>query len=107
MYDGPDLAGQAFAEFARQVYQNNALAEGTLDLDGRRVDLANVHCPVFSAYALDDHLVPPAAARDLGERVSGPCEELALPGGHLGLFISARAHQTLYPTLIDWLHAID
>ena len=106
MYDGPDLAGQAFAEFARGIYQKNALVRGTLELDGHPVDLARVTCPVFSAHALDDHLVPPRAAAGLGQHVAGPCEELALPGGHLGLFVSGRAHETLYPALINWLRTI-
>jgi len=104
MYDGPDLAGQAFAEFAEQIYQNNALARGVLELDGEQVHLSNVRCPVFNAYALDDHLVPPDAACGLGQRITGPCEEHPAPGGHLGLFISTRAHQVLYPALSDWLH---
>lgn len=106
MYDGPDLAARAFAEFARGIYQDNALVRGTLALDGHPVDLARVTCPVFSAHALGDHLVPPSAAAGLGRHVGGPCEELALPGGHLGLFVSARAHQRLYPTLINWLRTI-
>lgn len=106
MYDGPDLAGQAFAEFAQQIYQDNALARGMLDLDGQRVDLSNVRCPVFNAYALDDHLVPVHAASGLEKRITGPCVEHALHGGHLGLFISKRAHQMLYPALSDWLHRI-
>ncbi len=104
MYDGPDLAGQAFAEFAAEIYQRNTLARGELLLDGKQVDLAAIHCPVFNVWAEHDHLVPPAAANGLEQHVSGPCTNMALPGGHLGLFIGARAHRTLYPALIDWLN---
>ncbi len=103
MYDGPDLAGAAFAEFAEHIYQRNALANGGFALDGHRVELANVSCPTFNAYADDDHLVPPAAAWHLADRISGTTTEMSIPGGHLGLFISQRAHRTLYPALIDWL----
>mgnify|MGYP000571217549 CR=1 FL=1 len=105
MYDGPDLAGQAFAEFAREIYQRNALARGGLVLDGHPVSLARIQRPVFSASALDDHLVPPAATARLPEYLAGPCTSQTLPGGHLGLFISRAAHRRLYPALIDWLHA--
>ncbi len=104
MYDGPDLAGQAFAEFAIEIYQRNALARGELTLDGQRVDLGAIHCPVFNVWAEHDHLVPPAAAKGLAQQVSGPCTNMTLPGGHLGLFIGARAHQMFYPALIDWLN---
>lgn len=104
MYDGPDLAGQAFAEFAIEIYQRNALARGTLTLNGQRVDLGAIKTPVFNVWAEHDHLVPPSAASGLDDLVSGPCTNMALPGGHLGLFIGARAHRTLYPALIDWLN---
>ncbi len=103
MYDGPDLAGQAFAEFAEAIYQRNALSRGQLQLGGRTVDLRAITAPVFNAWAEHDHLVPPAAAHGLDKKVGGPCTNMALPGGHLGLFISAKAHRELYPALIDWM----
>jgi len=103
MYDGPDQAGRAFAEFARDVYQRNALARGELRLDGETVSLGAIRAPVYSAYALDDHLVPPAAVRTLPALLGGPCTEQAMPGGHLGLFIGRQAHRRLYPRLLEWL----
>jgi polyhydroxyalkanoate synthase len=106
MYDGPDLAGQAFAEFARAIYQDNALVEGGLMLDGQPVRLDRIGCPVFNALAEDDHLVPPAAAAALERHVTGRCTTTTLPGGHLGLFISAEAHRRLYPALLDWLQTL-
>lgn len=103
MYGGPDQAGLAFAEFARDIYQRNALASGELRLDGRPVGPRSVTCPVYAAYALEDHLVPPAAARAASRLVAGPCREYPQKGGHLGLFISRRAHRELYPDLLEWL----
>ena len=103
MYDGPDLAGAAFAEFAEQVYQKNALADATLRLHSQPVALNAIQAPVFNAYALDDHLVPPSAAQGLDQMVKGPATEMSLPGGHLSLFIGRRAHAELYPIIADWV----
>ena len=103
MYDCPDLAGQAFAEFAEQIYQHNALKNGSLIIDETPIALEAIEVPVFSAYANDDHLVPPRSARGLSAHVDTDCTELALAGGHLGLFISSRAHRELYPALLSWL----
>ena len=105
MYDGPDLAGRAFAEFAREIYQRNGLMHDTLVLDGLPVRLAAIETPVFNVWAEHDHLVPPAAAQALTRRTGGACTDYSLPGGHLGLFIGGRAHKQLYPTLIDWLRS--
>lgn len=105
MYDGPDLAGQAFAQFAEQIYQHNALGNGSLIIDETPIALGAIEVPVFSAYANDDHLVPPRSAQGLSAHVHTDCTELALAGGHLGLFISGRAHRELYPALLSWLSA--
>lgn len=103
MYDGPDLAGRAFAEFAREIYQRNALVRGDLTLEGRPVWLEAIRAPVFNAWAEDDHLVPPAAAQALADRVQGEYEAFSVSGGHLGLFIGGRAHRDLYPALTAWM----
>jgi polyhydroxyalkanoate synthase len=106
MYDSPDQAGRAFAEFARDFYQHNALVGGTLRIGDRHVDPGRVTMPVFNAYAEADHLVPPAAARAMAEVIgSTDYEEASTPGGHLGIFISRRAHRDLYPRLAAWLTA--
>lgn len=104
MYDSPDQAGAAFLQFAREFYQRNRMLTGDLHLAGRRVDLGAIAAPVFNAFAQDDHLVPPEAAQALGPALGhSDYEEIALPGGHLGMFISGGAHREVYPKLADWL----
>ena len=105
MYDSPDQAGVAFAQFTRDFYQANGLVSGTLRLCGENVDPSRFTGPVFNAYACADHLVPPAAAQALANLTgSENYRQAALPGGHLSLFISRRAHRRLYPALVEWLH---
>ncbi|ABM62968.1 alpha/beta fold hydrolase [Halorhodospira halophila] len=104
MYDSPDQAATAFAEFGRECYQRNGLIQGTLQLDGQPVRLANIEHPILNVYAEQDHLVPADAARALGTHVgSGDYGELTFPGGHLGVFISRRAHAELLPRIVAWL----
>ena len=104
MYDSPDQAAAAFAEFARELYQRNALLDGSLEVAGQRIRLGDIRQPILNIFAQQDHLVPPPAARALGAHVRGsPYEELAFPGGHLGVFISRRAHRELVPRVVSWL----
>lgn len=108
MYDSPDQAGAAFAQFARDFYQTNGLVAGTLKLCGKTVDPIRFTGPLFNVYATADHLVPPAAAKALAKLTgSGDYREMELPGGHLSLFISKRTHRDLYPALVEWLHQHD
>ncbi|HET8700791.1 MAG TPA: alpha/beta fold hydrolase [Nitrococcus sp.] len=105
MYDSPDQGGAAFIQFVRDFYQANGLVSGTLRLCGKAVEPIRFSGPLFNAYAAADHLVPPAAAKALA-RLTGSSNyrETELPGGHLSLFLSRRAHCSLYPALVEWLH---
>ncbi len=105
MYDSPDQAAAAFAQFGRELYQRNGLVERTFQLDGQVVRLDAIHHPVLNVFAELDHLVPPDAARALGAHVgSSAYREVGFPGGHLGVFISRRAHRELVPAITEWLN---
>lgn len=105
IFDSPDQPGETFREFMQACYQRNALAAGTLELDGRRVDLKRVTMPVLNVYATQDHLVPPSASRALARLVgSRHYAELPFEGGHIGIYVSSRARR-LPRDLADWLAA--
>ncbi len=103
IFDSPDQAGQAFREFVRQFFQENRLVRGGAVVGGRPVDLRRVTMPLLNIYATQDHLVPPSASRPLAGLVgSRDYEELAFDGGHIGIYVSSRAHAV--PTAIAaWL----
>ena len=106
IFDSPPLAGRAFREFAGQFYQSNALVRGQVDVGGRRVVLGAIEMPVLNIYAENDHLVPPAASLALGEHVgTSDYEALGFPGGHIGLYVSLKAHALLPRAIDDWLAA--
>jgi polyhydroxyalkanoate synthase len=105
IFDSPDQAGAAFREFIGWFYQENRLAHGTVELGGRTVDLGRLAMPILNLFATQDHLVPPAAARALGRLVgSRNYREAAFEGGHIGIYVSARAG-TVPPLIADWLQA--
>ena len=104
MYDSPDQAATAFAQFGRLFYQENALLRGNLTLCGSRIGLEQIRAPLFAVYAQHDHLVPPAAARALNQAVhAAEYREAAYNGGHIGVFISRTAHRDLVPEVVAWL----
>jgi len=104
IFDSPALAGRAFREFITDFYQANKLVRGQVTLGGDKVDLERISVPVLNIYARDDHLVPPDASRALAGCVgSGDYSELEFPGGHIGLYVSARSRRLLPPAIADWL----
>ena len=104
IFDSPNLTGQAFKEFAKQFYQQNALIKGEVEIAGKRVDLKKVTAPILNIFGRDDHLVPPAASKALGQYVgSKDYTELEFPGGHIGIYVSGRAHKMVPPAIAEWL----
>jgi polyhydroxyalkanoate synthase subunit PhaC len=103
IFDSPDQAGQALREFVRVFFHENRLVRGGAVVGGRPVDLARITIPVFNIYATQDHLVPPSAARPLAGLVgSRDYQELAFDGGHIGIYVSSRAH-TVPAAIAAWL----
>ncbi len=104
IFDSPALAGRAFREFARDFYQANGLVNNAIRIGERPVDLGCLTMPVLNIYAENDHLVPPAASLALGRHVgTDDYTALGFPGGHIGLYVSSRAHKVLPQAIDEWL----
>jgi polyhydroxyalkanoate synthase len=104
IFDSPDQAGEAYRQFMKDFYQENKLIKGQVELDGQRVDLANVRMPVLNVYAEQDHLVPPASTLALKNYVgSQDYTALSFPVGHIGMYVSGKVQEDLPPAIVDWL----
>jgi polyhydroxyalkanoate synthase len=104
IFDSPDQAGEAFRQFIKDFYQGNKLVKGGLEIDGKSVSLADIKVPVLNIFAEQDHLVPPSASRPLGKLIgTRDYTELAFKGGHIGIYVSARAQREVPSAIHDWL----
>jgi poly[(R)-3-hydroxyalkanoate] polymerase subunit PhaC len=104
IFDSPDQAGEAFRQFIKDFYQQNKLIKGEVSIGGRKVDLKNITMPVLNIYAKEDHLVPPSASTPLKNYIgTKDYTELAFPGGHIGIYVSARAQKEVSPTIGSWI----
>ena len=104
IFDSPDLAGEAFRQFIKMFYQGNGFLKGGIRIGDREVDLARITMPVLNIYALQDHLVPPAASQALGGLVgTTDYTEHSFRGGHIGIYVSSRAQREVPDTIHDWL----
>jgi len=104
IFDSPDQAGAAFREFLIWFYQDNRLAQGRLELAGRKVDLRELRLPMLNLIGMRDHLVPPEASVAL-QRLVGSDDYTALEFdlGHIGMYISARAQREVPAAIAQWL----
>ncbi|GGG42108.1 class III poly(R)-hydroxyalkanoic acid synthase subunit PhaC [Hymenobacter glacieicola] len=106
--DSPNQAGECFRQFVKELYQQNRLVKGTLELGGRPVRLAAITMPLLNIYAQEDHLVPPEASIPLNDLVGSTDKSLTpFAGGHIGVFVGSRSQKELAPGIAHWLHERD
>jgi len=98
------FAGEAFRQLTKELLWDNKLLDGTLQLDGRRIDIRELRFPALHVMAEHDHIVPYEAAKDLiGLLGSEDKQEIVLRGGHVSLVAGGNALYRLWPKLDQWL----
>jgi polyhydroxyalkanoate synthase len=106
--ESPDQAGQCFKEFMKDLYQENKLVKGELEVGGKKVNLKNLTSNLLNIYATEDHLVPPAATIPLNDYVGSKDKELySFKGGHIGVFVGGKSQKELAPAVTAWLKKRD
>jgi polyhydroxyalkanoate synthase len=102
--DGIPVAGEAYRQFIKDLYQENRLVTGQLHLNGSRVDLKNIDMPLLSLVAKYDHLVPPESSMSFNDLVASKDKDMIVfPTGHIGLSVSSATHAKLWPKVASWL----
>lgn len=102
--DSPAQAGECYRQFMKDLYQQNMLVKGELEVGGHRVNLKNITMPLLNIYATEDNLVPPAASIPLNDYVGSKDKELyKFQGGHIGVFVGGRSQKELAPAVANWL----
>jgi polyhydroxyalkanoate synthase len=106
--ESPDQAGECFRQFMKDLYQQNKLVKGELEVGGKRVNLKNLTAPLLNIYATEDHLVPPSASIPLNDLVGSKDKELySFKGGHIGVFVGGKSQKELAPAVTSWLKKRD
>ena len=102
--DNIPFPGAAYRTYIGELYQKNALYEGTHYVGGKHVDLAKITCPLLTVTASRDTICPPDAAEALNAKVSSTDQQvLTIPGGHVGAVVGSKAPKKLYPAVAEWL----
>jgi len=104
IFDSPDQAGETLRKFVNELYKENRLIKGQLEIGGRKVDLKRIDMPLLNIYAEQDHLVPPSSSKPLGELVSSSdVTTRSFPVGHIGMYVSSKSQRELAPAIAGWV----
>ena len=104
IFDSPDQSGETLRKFVNELYKENRLIKGQLQIGGRKVDLKRIDMPLLNIYAEQDHLVPPSSSKPLAELVSSTdTTTRSFPVGHIGMYVSSKSQRELAPMIAEWL----
>ncbi|HMK34819.1 MAG TPA: class III poly(R)-hydroxyalkanoic acid synthase subunit PhaC [Desulfomonilaceae bacterium] len=108
IFDSPDVPGETFRQFVKDLYQKNLLIKSELEIGGKRVELKHITMPVLNFYGHFDHLVPPGACELLTTKVgTADAENICLDTGHIGIYVSSKSQKEFAPKIVKWLKQRD
>lgn len=103
-HDPTPFPGEAFRKYIKDLYQRNALMDGTFTIGEQLIDLSRITAPTLTIAARRDHIAPWASVAVLHERISSADKQLiVLESGHIGMVVGASASEQLWPQLGAWL----
>jgi poly(3-hydroxyalkanoate) synthetase len=98
-----DVPGGFYLWIVRHLFRDNALIDGSLEVRGQRVDLAQLDMPLNLLAGANDHITPADQVFALADYASTPAESVIRrmsTGGHLGLFMGHEALSEQWPPLL-------
>jgi len=110
--DEQALPRRLFEEIVEFLYRDNRFIGGTLNVGGRLAAPAAITAPLISVIERHSAIIPPeavlpfhAAVGSADTRVLWYEGDVGVVLQHLGMLVGRRAHQEVWPAILDWMHA--
>ncbi len=98
-----DIPGDFYLWIVRELFRDNKLISGELEIGGRTADLSRLRMPLKLLAGATDHITPPAqvfAAADVTRTPKRDVTMRTTTGGHLGLFMGREALRDHWPPIL-------
>jgi polyhydroxyalkanoate synthase subunit PhaC len=104
LYDSVPIIGDVYKEIVDQVYKQNLLIKSKMKVGSDIVDLQKITMPFLDIVGSNDDLVPPESSKTIMDVIPSTDKKLIeFPTGHVGLCVSQKAHDQLWPEVGRWL----
>lgn len=101
--DAQSIPKSVYKTVIIDFYQKNNFIKGLVEINGEYIDLSKINIPLLNIIARYDHLIPYQSSNFLEKVYSGKYKEIVFPSSHIGLSVSKKAHNKLWPRVCDWL----
>lgn len=91
--DNVAVPREAYRQYVKMTYHENALINRTINLGGRPVDLKVPQMPILNVMARKDHIVPLASSQKLSDLVTAPVTDVVIDAGHIGVTMGRKAKE--------------
>jgi polyhydroxyalkanoate synthase len=102
--DLPAITGEMYRKYIKDLFRDNKLIKGEMELGGRKIDLKKMTVPYLNVYATDDNIIPNESTKPVMDKIgSKDKKEYPFPGGHIGVFVGSRSQKELGPAVAKWV----
>ncbi|HII15973.1 MAG TPA: DUF3141 domain-containing protein [Nanoarchaeota archaeon] len=97
-----DIPGRFYLQVVKELFKENKLVKGGLEILGRKVNLGNITCPLhLIAGEKDDITLPEQVFAAEGYVSSKAITKLTVPAGHIGVFMGTKIVRDYWPQIFS------
>ena len=102
--DLPAISGEMYRKYIKDLFRDNKLIKGEMELGGRKINLKKMTVPYLNVYATEDKIIPNESSKAIMSEIgSTDKKEYPFPGGHIGVFVGGRSQKELAPAVAKWV----
>lgn len=108
------LPGRLYEQVVEDLYRRDLLMRGELKVAGQRVSPQDIDVPLVTVFNPHGRAIPPQSMLPFHHQAASSDKLLLAYRGdvgvalqHLGALVGRHAHAELWPTIFDWLRALE
>ena len=97
------IPGAFYLWIVEHLFMRNELLHDKLEVEGKHVDLHQIHCPLYLLAGAKDHITPAPQVFALADFAATPQDEvtkMTTSGGHVGIFMGHQSLHTCWKPLL-------
>lgn len=97
-----DLPGEFYLRVVKELFKENKLIKGEMNVLDKKVDLKNIDCPLYLIAGEKDEITLKDQLFNIEDYVSSKVvEKMVVPAGHIGVFMGGEVLREYWPKILS------